>query len=69
MIIYATVGSGKTTLVKKYPGKFIDADTILNVIAKEYGIFIDDEQTTGRILFSRFKAGSLPQYWDIIKKN
>jgi hypothetical protein len=68
MIIYATLGCGKTTLVKEYPNKFIDVDTILNSIAKEYGIFVDDEQKTGYILLTKFKSGLLPQYWDIIKE-
>lgn len=70
MIIYSTVGSGKSFLVRKYPNKFIDTDTILNRIARGYGINIDDEQKTGHILLIRFNDGSLSKskYWDIIKE-
>lgn len=62
------MGCGKSTLVRKYPDRFIDVDTILNSIASEHGIIIDDEQKTGLILKSKFKAGLLPLYWDIIKE-
>lgn len=68
MIIYATLGCGKTILVKKYPDRFIDTDLILNSLAREYSINISDEQTTGYILLTRFKAGLFPQYWELIKK-
>jgi hypothetical protein len=66
MVIYATMGCGKSTLVQKHPERFIDADTILNSVAKKFGINVDEEQKTGYILKSRFKAGLLPQYWEII---
>ena len=70
MIVYATMGSGKSMLISKYPERFVDADQLLNNAAREHGIVIDDIQQTGKILFYKFRRGHffLPPYWDIIKK-